>query len=132
MLKEMDIDLITFKISDLIRCKFSSRENEVLKVYKELKRVSDQQNLLKIVRIKDRLNLGTRDVLLNVIYDKVMLCEIQLGVADEIDSKQQVYDSFNHFLYELKRSNLGVLMESACIWAHLDQRSGVFKKIKQK
>jgi len=49
-----------------------------------------------------------------------------------VDKKQQAYDAFNHYIYELKRSNLGPLMESACIWAHFDQRSRIFKKIKDK
>jgi hypothetical protein len=61
-----------------------------------------------------------------------ILCEIQLAVTDEIDQKQKMYDSFNHYLYELKRSNLGPVMESACIWTHLDQRSKLFKNIKHK
>lgn len=76
--------------------------------------------------------MGTRDILINVCYMDVMLCEIQLAVEDEIDVKQQVFDAFNHYLYELKRSNLGVIMESACIWAHYDQRSKIFKKINKK
>lgn len=61
-----------------------------------------------------------------------MLCEIQLAVTDEIDTKQQAFDAFNHYLYELNRSNLGAIMESACIWAHFDQRSRMYKRIKEK
>jgi recombinational DNA repair protein (RecF pathway) len=74
--------------------------------------------------------MGTRDILINTIYCGKFLCEIQLAITEEVDKKQQAYDAFNHYLYELKRSNLGPIMESACIWAHLDQRSRAFKKNK--
>lgn len=97
-----------------------------------MKRLSDEKDYFKIVRIKDRLELGTRDILVNVNYMGKLLCEIQLAVTDEIDTKQQAFDAFNHYLYEIKRSNLGAIMESACIWAHFDQRSRIYKKIKEK
>ena len=62
------------------------------------------------MRIKDRLEMGTRDIMINVIYKNKFLCEIQLAVTDTIDKKQLAYDAFNHFLYELKRSSLGPIM----------------------
>lgn len=40
-----------------------------------------------------------------------------------------MYDKFNHYLYEIKRSDLKPVMEAACIWTHLDQRSKTFKKL---
>ena len=55
------------------------------------------------------------------------LCEIQLAVEEYVDSKQVTYDSFSHFLYELHRSRLGPIMESACTWAQFDQRSKIFR-----
>lgn len=58
-----------------------------------------------------------------------ILCEIQLAVTDDFEEKQKMYDAFNHYLYELKRSELGPIMESACIWTHLDQRSKLYRKI---
>lgn len=82
MQKELEIDLVTFKISDLLRCKFSSHENEILRAYRELKRISDEKDYFKIVRIKDRLELGTRDILINFNYMGKLLCEIQLAVTD--------------------------------------------------
>ena len=75
-----------------------------------MKRLSDKTDYIKIVRIKDRLDMGPRDILINIIYENRMLCEIQLAVTDEVDTKQQAFDAFNHYLYELKRSNLGAIM----------------------
>lgn len=39
-----------------------------------MKRLSDEKEYFKIVRIKDRLEMGTRDILLNVNYMGRMLC----------------------------------------------------------
>lgn len=33
-------------------------------------------------------------------------------------------------MYEVRRSDLGPIMEASCIWTHLDQRSKTFKKLK--
>lgn len=49
--------------------------------------------------MKDRLNLGTRDILINVLFMNIFLCEIQLAVEEYVDAKQLSYDSFSHFLY---------------------------------
>ena len=94
-----------------MRCKCSSHETEILRIFNLLKRISDDESeIFKIIRIKDRLSLGTRDILININFMNKILCEIQLAVTDEIDKKQKMYDSFNHYLYELKRSNLGPIM----------------------
>jgi hypothetical protein len=41
-----------------------------------------------IVRIKDRLNLGTRDIMINAQINKGLVCEIQLSVTSSADKKQ--------------------------------------------
>ena len=68
--QSLDVDLITFKIGDLMRCKFASREEEVLRVFHLIKDISDDQKsrMLKIIRIKNRLSEGTRDILMNVFF----------------------------------------------------------------
>lgn len=76
----MDINLITFKISDLFRCKIKSREAEIIRIFKEIMQISEKGEPFKIVRIKDRLNLGTRDILINILFMNTFLCEIQLAV----------------------------------------------------
>lgn len=76
----MDINLITFKIADLFRCKIKSREAEIIRIFKKIKQISEKGEPFKIVRIKDRLNLGTRDILINILFMNMFLCEIQLAV----------------------------------------------------
>lgn len=67
-------------------------------------------NLINIIRVKNRLESGTRDVLINFMFDGICPCEIQLAVAEKIEEKQAYFDKFNHFLYELKRAYLGPVM----------------------
>lgn len=66
--------------------------------------------LIKIVRVKDRLDSGTRDILINFIFDGICPCEMQLAIADQVSEKQKNFDKFNHFLYELKRACFGPIM----------------------
>ena len=73
--------LLSFFIGDLIRCKYSSQEKEIIRVYKELETISHMNpEKFKIVRIKNRLNLGTRDILINAKFEDKILCEIQLAI----------------------------------------------------
>ena len=127
--ENMDIDLVTFKISDLFRCKIKSRESEIVRIFNQIKQISEKGDPFKIVRIKNRLAQGTKDIMVNILFMGEFLCEIQLAIEDYQDAKQKVYDSFSHYLYELHRSRLGPIMESACTWAQFDQRVKVFRNM---
>jgi hypothetical protein len=88
----------------------------------------DSKDPFKIVRIKDRLNTGTRDILINAtLGEGGLVCEIQLAVTSNIDKKQELLDQYNHFLYELKRAKLGSITENASIWSALEQRGTFFQ-----
>jgi hypothetical protein len=82
-----------------------------------------------IVRIKDRLNQGTRDIMINAQINKGLPCEIQLSVTSNTDKKQELLDHYNHFLYELKRSKLGPITENVSIWSTLEQRFSHFEQL---
>ena len=56
-----------------------------------------------------------------------LVCEIQIAVtSSSSDKKQELLDGYNHFLYELKRSELGPLNENVSIWSNLEQRYAYF------
>ena len=58
-----------------MRCKYSSKEREVIKIYKEIDRLSKTNpQKFKVVRIKDRLKSGTNDILINVKFNDSILC----------------------------------------------------------
>lgn len=72
--------------------------------------------------------MGTQDILVNFMFDSICPCEIQLAISEKIDNKQIYFDKFNHFLYELKRANLGPIMEMCIIWSYNDNKSPTFIK----
>ena len=57
--------------------------------------------IFKIVRVKNKLNLGTKDVLINVLYQERMLIEIQLAIKSDKTKFLQDSTSFKHYLYEM-------------------------------
>ena len=74
-----------------------------------MKTSRDEPKKLKIVRVKNRLRRGTNDILVNVLFNNKILCEIQLGVVSKTSEFIKCSNEFNHFLYELKRSIFGPL-----------------------
>ncbi len=86
------------------KCQFKTVEDivETLQLFSK----KEQQGKLQIVVIKNRLNLGTKDVLLNIKFHNIV-CEVQLAlIFDKSDNE------FNHKLYELIRDPAGVIMAS--------------------
>ena len=128
--ENVDINLVTFKIGDLMRCKCISNEDEIVRILEVLKTLSEMwdNKLIKIIRVKNRLESGTRDVLINIMFNEICPCEIQLAVASNQDQKQSYFDKFNHFLYEIRRAYLGPIMEMCEIWAHHETKAKTFKK----
>jgi hypothetical protein len=58
-----------------MRCKCSSRLSEVIRILSIIKKIGDEkQDLFKIVRIKDRLEMNTRDILINILFMNKILC----------------------------------------------------------
>jgi hypothetical protein len=53
-----------------------------------LSQTKNNKGKFSIVRIKDRLNLGTRDIMINAQINKGLVCEIQLSVTSSSDKKQ--------------------------------------------
>lgn len=104
--------LVSYTIGDLIRCKIISKETEIIGVYKELSRESKKKDgCLKILRIKNRLNKGTKDLLINIRFGKkkTMVGEIQLGIKNEMTDYLKKADTFSHYIYELIRGSFGAI-----------------------
>lgn len=141
-------NLITFKVSDLMRCKISSKEREILHIYSELQALSNKQaqngpedeegegsdskepeSDIKIIRIKNRLRQGTHDILINIRFKNKFLCEIQLGVNSKKSKFLSCSNLFSHYIYELGRSQFGPITELCSIWTSLDPRTKQYEKI---
>lgn len=74
--KELDsLNLLTFKIFDLLRCKIHSNEEEIVWIVQYLLAQNKlNKEKFNIVRIKDRLNQGTRDIMINAQIQKGLVC----------------------------------------------------------
>lgn len=121
-LLESNLDLITFGVLDLVRCKCIGSKKQIKLIYERLM----SSDYLEVIRVKNKLNETTRDILINFkIRDSFMIGEMQLALGD---SKDDVNDHFCHFLYELQRGGYPVLMEAANMIVNNDSRVGYFNK----
>lgn len=94
---------------------------------------ASKQQGISIVRFKDRLSQGSRDILINLQIGKSPLSQLQLSVTNQVQQKQDLLDKYNHFLYELKRATmLGPLVENVSIWTSLQQKSTYFDEVVRK
>ena len=127
-------NLLSFKLSDLMRCKCHSKEREILRIYQEMDRISDsdKQNIFKIYRVKNRLKTGSNDILINVLFKEKYLCEVQLGVNASTSKWIKCSNKFNHYIYELGRSLFGPLTELCSVWMSQDPRADCYKAIIKK
>jgi hypothetical protein len=67
-------NLITFKVGDLMRCKCASKEEEILTILRAIVEISkDDPDRLRILRIKNRLRLGTNDILMNLKFNDTII-----------------------------------------------------------
>lgn len=114
---------------DLFRCKCTSGEKEIIRIYHEIVRQAEGgDSNWSLVRVANRLQKGTNDILVNVKYRNV-LCEIQLAVANKNNTFIEYSNAFNHYFYEIKRSLFGPLTELSSIWKCLDTRFQLYPKL---
>lgn len=70
---DISFSLITLQIMDLFRCKFTSGEKEVIRVYNEvLRQCQSKQRNVELVRVVNRLHKGTNDILINIKYRNIL------------------------------------------------------------
>jgi hypothetical protein len=102
------LNLLSFKVSDILRCKYASKEKEVLRVFCEIEKMAkEEKENFKITRIKNRLKLSTNDILINVKLNNQINCEIQIAVNTTHSNFMSCSNKINHYIYELKRAEFG-------------------------
>ena len=110
-----------------MRCKCSSQENEIIALFNEIQRMNlAEDNTLKLVRVKNRLESGTKDILMNLMYRNELVVEMQLAIKTGKSQFLDCSSHFNHYIYELKRAQFGPLSELANIWVNLDYRGNYY------
>ena len=85
-------------------------------------------DFFRILRVKNRLETGNKDILINFLYRKTIIVEMQLGVKNKVSKKIEYSNAFNHYIYELKRSKFGPLTEMSSIWSTKDPRAKIYLK----
>lgn len=59
---------------------------------------------MKIIRVKNRLDKGNKDILMNIMYKSTVLIEMQLAIKSEKSKFIASSGKFNHYIYELARA----------------------------
>jgi len=67
--------------------------------------------------------MGTNDILINIMFKKKFICEIQLAVKSSTNKFIQCSNMFSHYIYELGRTLFGPITELCSVWMTLDARA---------
>jgi hypothetical protein len=86
----------------------------------------------KIIRIKNRLEKGTHDIMINARFNNAINCEVQISVNTSQSDFMRCSNKINHFIYELERANFGPIMEICSVWRHCETKADIFAKIIKK
>ena len=107
-----NINLIIFRIGDLMRSKIHCSESAFICLLKTLYVLNETEDkskpLFKLVRIKNKLDSRDNNILINYLFMGKVQCELQMSIQ-KILGKEMNYYSIAHFLYELTRGKFGVL-----------------------
>ena len=60
----------------------------------------------KLVRLKNKLDLPTSNIMINYLFMGKIQCELQLS-TQEAQGKAKNYNAMSHFVYELIRGKFG-------------------------
>ncbi len=101
----------------------------MLKIFEEIQKISKQTpKKFKIIRIKNRLEQGTQDIMINAKFNDLINCEIQIAVNTSQNEFMRCSNKINHFIYELERAQFGPLMEMCSVWRHCDKKADIIAK----
>lgn len=100
---ENSIDLVTFNVLDILRCRCVGSKSDIRRIYDSLVGCGE----FDVVRVKNKLNESTRDIIINFkSRHSFLVWEMQLALGDR---KDEINDHFSHYLYELHRSFFPVM-----------------------
>lgn len=77
------------------------------------------KNKFKLVRVKNKLDEPSNNLIVNYLFMGKVQCELQLSVS-ESKGKEKGYYTFSHFVYELTRGRFSSIAECALMVAQLD------------
>ena len=95
------IDLVVFRVSDLMRSKLQCNERSFISLLKTMYMLdgSDKmQGKFRLVRIKNKLDEPANNIMINYLFMGKVQCELQLSIQ-EPKGKAKNYYAFSHFVY---------------------------------
>lgn len=117
-----NLNLIVFRVSDLLRSKFQCSESAFINLLKTMYLLDNSESMkgkFKLVRIKNKLDDPANNIMINYLFMNRVQCELQLS-TQEPKGKEKNYYSFSHFVYELTRGKFGAIAECAIMVSQLD------------
>ena len=117
-----NINLILFRVSDLMRSKYQCSESDFISVLKSMYILDDSDlmiNKFKLVRIKNKLEDSANNIIINYLFMGKVQCELQLSIQ-EAKGKEKNYYTFSHFIYELLRDKFGSIAGCSTMISQLD------------
>jgi hypothetical protein len=105
------INLVVFRVSDLLRAKFQCSEAAFITLLKTtylLDGSEDMRGKFKLVRIKNKLDESSNNIMINYLFMGKVQCELQLSIQQP-KGKEKHYYAFSHFVYELTRGKFGTI-----------------------
>ena len=80
---------------------------------------SFMDNRFRIVKVRNKLDDPSNNVMINYLFMGKVECELQLS-TQESKGKEKNYYTFSHFVYELTRGKFGAIAECAIMISQLD------------
>ena len=96
-----NINLITFKVSDLMRSKFCCSESGFINLLKIMYLLNEEPSIKKnfsLLRIKNKLNDPANNIMINYLFMGKIQCELQLSIQKPSETFKNYY-AFSHFAY---------------------------------
>ncbi len=106
---EKNINLVVFRVSDLLRAKLQCNESSFISLLKTMYLLDSDNEMkgkFKLVRVKNKLDDPANNIMINYLFMGKVQCELQLSIQ-EPKGKAKNYYTFSHFVYELTRGKFG-------------------------
>lgn len=120
--KYQNINLVVFRVSDLLRSKLQCSESSFTSLLKTLYMLDSSEAMrgkFKLVRIKNKLDEPANNVMVNYLFLGQVQCELQIAIQEPRGKEKHFY-TMSHFVYELTRGKFGTIAECAIMISQLD------------
>ncbi len=83
--REQNINLIVFRVSDLLRAKLQCSETSFINILKTIYLLDSNESMrkkFKLIRIKNKLDDPANNIIINFQFMSKIQCELQLSIQE--------------------------------------------------